>query len=182
MSVFTSFKGTVVRAAKPEWSYAPTSGLGAAKHGGRFNPVGQEALYTSLDFNVCAREVRFSLNVSPYTFYYLAIKSTRIIDLRKSDTLGKLGVVRKTMSCENWESEMHRGLTPGSHKLARQLMGLGAHGILVPSFATGAEAVDTNLELWNWSEKGDGDLKAFVDVLERDKLPKDRQSWSKSSP
>ena len=50
-----AFKERVVRAAKPEWAYAPSSGEGAARHGGRFNPKGVEALYTSLDFDTCAK-------------------------------------------------------------------------------------------------------------------------------
>ena len=75
------FKRRVLRASKPSWSYAPISGEGAARHGGRFNPKGMPALYTSFDFETCAHEVRFSLNTEPYTFYYLEVESTKIADL-----------------------------------------------------------------------------------------------------
>ena len=41
---------TVYRAHNPRWSFAPLSGAGAARYGGRFNPTGMEALYTSRRF------------------------------------------------------------------------------------------------------------------------------------
>jgi RES domain-containing protein len=178
-SSFTLFDEVVVRAARPEWSYEPTSGAGAQRHGGRFNARGTPALYTSLDFNTCAREVRFSLNVSPYTFYHLRVISRRILDLRKQDVLEALGFTEQDLACSNWESEMHRGLDPQSNRLAAKLIAMGAHGILVPSFAPGNAGVGSNLVLWRWNdspaEANDGTAK--VRVLNRSGLPKDRSSW-----
>lgn len=43
------FAGLVYRAHNPRWAYAPTSGEGAARHGGRFNPRDVPALYAALD-------------------------------------------------------------------------------------------------------------------------------------
>ena len=193
MSIFIAFDGRVIRAAKPEWSYAPTSGKGAARHGGRFNPKGTAALYTSLDINTSAREVRFSLNVSPYTFYYLHVRSPRIVDTRDLDVLEALGASDSDLACSNWESEMHRGQVPASQALALELAGQGAHGMLVRSFAPGATEQDVNLILWAWEEvsgdetaqtapgkvrKADDAVhRAQVRVLERDRLPLDRSSW-----
>ena len=193
MSIFSVFDGLVVRAAKPEWAYAPTSGEGAARHGGRFNPKGTVALYTSLDLNTCAREDRFSLNVSPYTFYYLHVISPRVVDTLDPDVLEALGANECELACPNWESEMHSGQVPASHVLALDLVGQGAHGMLVRSFAPGATAQDVNLVLWAWGEasedeaaqtasrkglKDDDALQhAQVRVFERDRLPFDRSSW-----
>lgn len=193
MSIFSAFDGLVVRAAKPEWAYAPTSGEGAARHGGRFNPKGMAALYTSLDLNTSAREVRFSLNVSPYTFYYLHVRSPRIVDARDLDVLKTLGAGESDLACLNWESEMHRGQLPASHAFALELLRQGAQGMLVRSFAPGATEQDVNLVLWAWEEvsgdeaaqtapdvghKADDAVhRARVRVLERDRLPLDRSSW-----
>ena len=40
---------TVYRMHAPKWAIAPTSGAGAAKHGGRVNRPGVEALYLALE-------------------------------------------------------------------------------------------------------------------------------------
>ena len=181
MTTTPPFKRRVVRAAKPSWSYAPTSGEGAARHGGRFNPKGVPALYTSFDFETCAHEVRFSLNTDPYTFFHLEIVSTKIADLSSRDVREELDVTWSDLECPNWESEMHAGAEPATHKIATRLIGMGYHGIIVPSFAPRATPDDLNLVLWNWklaSERGqDADECAWVKVLSPDLLPQDRSSW-----
>ena len=49
-------KTTAYRVFVPRWAYAPTSGEGAAKHGGRVNRPGLEALYLSLDPETAVKE------------------------------------------------------------------------------------------------------------------------------
>ena len=44
-----SINQTVYRVHSLKWAYAPLSGDGAKKRGGRFNPKGQAALYTCVD-------------------------------------------------------------------------------------------------------------------------------------
>ena len=51
-------RGQVYRAHNPRWSFAPTSGDGAARHGGRFNPIGMPALYTSATLEGAWREAQ----------------------------------------------------------------------------------------------------------------------------
>lgn len=114
-----AFKERVVRAAKPEWAYAPSSGEGAARHGGRFNPKGVEALYTSLDFDTCAKEVRFALNTDPFTFWHLEVESDCILDLSAQSVRKRHGVEWADLNCPNWESEMNKGAQPASHQLSR---------------------------------------------------------------
>lgn len=173
------FKATVVRAAKPYWTHKPTSGAGAARHGGRFNPVGLPALYTSFSFNTCAREVGFSLNADPYTFYFLDVTSDRIIDLTDREVREALGISWTELECPNWESDMHKGEEPASHALARRLIESDYAGAVVPSFATGSTPDDRNLVLWNWTDVTEvaSPDDAAVSVLMRDALPKDTSSW-----
>ncbi|MEL7394628.1 MAG: RES family NAD+ phosphorylase [Pseudomonadota bacterium] len=177
----THFRRTVVRASKPSWSFAPTSGEGAAKHGGRFNPKGVPALYTSFEFETCAHEVRFSLNVDPYTFYYLSVESSNLVDLSARLTREAHGISWLDLECPNWESEMHRGETPSSHDVAMKLIDKGFHGIIVPSFAQHASPDNLNLVLWNWklkSERTEPDEScAWVEVLRPHLLPQNRSSW-----
>ena len=47
---------TAYRMHVPKWAVAPTSGVGAAKHGGRANRPGVEALYLALETETAVRE------------------------------------------------------------------------------------------------------------------------------
>lgn len=178
MSLGARVRATVVRAVKPYWTYRPTAGDGAARHGGRFNPIGTPALYTSFTFNTAAKEVRFSLNADPYTFYFLQVDCEDIADLSNAGTRRKLKIRWSDLECPNWESDMHKGIEPACHAVARHLAENGYAGIVVNSFASGATPDDLNLVLWKWDDVTDGDTptKHAVRVLERDQLPRDPSS------
>lgn len=47
---------TAYRRHVPRWAVAPTSGAGAAKHGGRANRPGVDALYLALETETAVRE------------------------------------------------------------------------------------------------------------------------------
>ena len=179
MNLGVRVTATVVRAAKPYWAYLPTSGDGAAVHGGRFNPIGMPALYTSFSFNTAAKEVRFSLNNDPYTFYFLEIDCKDIADLSDLKVRQKLDVDWSDLECPNWESEMNKGTPPVCHALAKRLVAEGYAGIIVNSFADGATADDLNLVLWKWDEVTGKDAPSdhAVRVLKRGQLPRDKASW-----
>ncbi len=169
----------MIRAAQPRWSYLPTSGEGAARRGGRFNRIGEPALYTSLTHETAAREVRLSLNQEPYTFYFLAVDCCHIVDMTSRDTRKALGISWNDLANDNWESEMHRGLNPSTHVAADKLKVEGYAGILINSFAPGATPDDVNLVLWNWDavkQLPSGKPKAVM-VLHRDDLPSSDASW-----
>ena len=170
---------TVIRAAKPRWSYLPTSGEGAARRGGRFNRIGEPALYTSLTHETATREVRFSLNQEPYTFYFLSVDCHHIIDLTDRETRQALGLSWDALANDNWESEMHRGQEPSTHAVTTRLKADGYSGILVNSFASDATPDDINLVLWTWDEveRLPAESKSAVMVLSRDDLPQNDTSW-----
>ena len=179
MSLGVHVTDTVVRAAKPYWSFAPTSGDGAEEHGGRFNPIGTPALYASFSFNTAAKEVRFSLNNDPYTFYFLEIDCKDIADLSDPKVRKKLNVDWSDLECPNWESEMNKGVEPACHVLAKRLIEKGYAGMIVNSFARGAAPDDLNLVLWKWDDVTEVETVSdhTVRVLERDALPRDTRSW-----
>lgn len=179
MTLDVRVKATVVRAAKPYWTYRPTSGDGAARHGGRFNPIGIPALYTSFSFNTAAKEVRFSLNADPYTFYFLEVDCADIIDLSDSNVRRSLKIEWSDLECPNWESDMNKGIEPACHVMTKRLIAGGYAGIVVNSFAIGATPDDLNLVLWNWEDVTDSETptRHAVWVLERDQLPRDLSSW-----
>lgn len=53
------------RVLTPRWAMAPTSGAGAAKHGGRFNRQGIAALYLSRALTTAAAEYQQDQSLMP---------------------------------------------------------------------------------------------------------------------
>ena len=153
---------------------------GGRAAGGRFNRVGESALYTSLTYETAAREVRFCLNQEPYTFYFLAVDCHHIVDLTNRDIRQALDISWDDLANSNWGSEMHQGLVPSTHEVANRLKGDGYAGILVNSIASGCTPEDINLVLWDWDAV---DQLPFgkpnvVMVLHRDDLPTSDVSWN----
>jgi RES domain-containing protein len=55
-SLTNRLQGVVYLAHNPKWSYTPTSGASAARHGGRFNPPRVGALYASMSYKTAFTE------------------------------------------------------------------------------------------------------------------------------
>lgn len=73
-----------------------------------------------------------------------------------------------------WATALSDGRRPASWSIYDRLRLRGIAGILVPSFAPGAEIEDRNLVLWDWSPE----LPHTVSVFDPSgRLPKDQLSW-----
>ena len=170
------FVGLVYRAHNPRWAFAPTSGDGAARHGGRFNPRGTPALYTSLDPKTAWMESQQGLpfKAQPMTLVAYRVRCERIIDLTDPAVLAACEVDDATLACA-WEDLASRGRTPPSWSLAETLIAVGCHGALVPSFAPGTTRAERNLVLWLWSDAPP--CQALV-IDDFGRLPKDDGSWA----
>ena len=170
------FEGLVFRAHHPRWAYDPTSGEGAARHGGRFNPVGIPALYTALTPTTAWMEAQQGLpfKAQPMTLVAYRVQCAAMLDLSDANTLKQLGVVSADLAAP-WEDLASRGLEPPTWTLARRLIDQGAKGILAPSFAPGTGPTDRNLILWCWNT----DDRCRVQVIDDfGRLPRDDLSWS----
>jgi len=170
------FSGTTYRAHNPEWAWDPMSGEGAALHGGRFNPVGQAALYMSLDPTTAIVEASpLGRPFQPLTLCSYQVTCDKIFDTTDPRELETEGLDIADADCPDWQFQMLGGLVPSSHRLALRLIELNYSGILIKSFAVGAASKAYNLILWKWNE----DETSSVDVIdENQRLPKDRSSWS----
>jgi RES domain-containing protein len=169
------FQGVCYRAHDPRWAWAPTSGDGAAIHGGRFNPKGKPALYLASSIEGMFAEMGhgFARRFEPLTVCCYDLDMEDMADLRSHDVRKKAGIPLSGMACP-WMLDLAEGRRPASWDIARRLMDEGAAGALVPSFANGARTDRFNAVLWDWGSKPPHRVTVFDPG---EKLPKDQRSW-----
>jgi RES domain-containing protein len=167
--------GLVYRAHHPRWVFSPTSGDGAARHGGRFNPRGMPALYTSRRMQTAWLEAQqaFPFKAQPLTLCAYEVDCADVADLTDRADRSALGVTQEALACP-WEEIDDRRETPPSWALALRLRGQGIAAIIVPSFASGATPEDVNIVFWHWGS----DLPHRLTVIDDEhRLPRDQSSW-----
>lgn len=140
------YQGVVYRAHNPRWAYTPASGEGAARHGGRFNPKGVKALYTSEDINTAVMEAQqgFPLKFQPLTMCAYEVDCTDVADLTEAPVSYDLGCA--------WEDLADRGQRPPTWLLFDDLRAKGVSAIRVRSFAAGGTPANINMVFWDWAE------------------------------
>jgi RES domain-containing protein len=167
--------GLVYRAHNPRWAFAPDSGQGAALTGGRFNPPGQPALYTSLRFETAWLEAQqaFPFKAQPMTLCAYEVACEDVLDLTDAAVLAAHAIAPGDLACA-WKDLSTRGLHPPSWQVAARLAAGGTAAAIVPSFAAGAGAADRNVVFWTWGT----DPPHQVRVIDDDhRLPRDGRSW-----
>ncbi len=168
-------QGVAYRAHNPKWSWSPLSGEGARTHGGRFNPKGVAALYLSLDWQTAVIEASqgFAYRIPPLTIVSYEVDCEDIADLTSVEERARHRVSEKGMACA-WRLLAETGAAVPSWQIAERLIEAGVAGIVVPSYAVGADQDAKNLVLWRWSE----DLPHRVSVVdEARRLPRNDASW-----
>ena len=159
------FRGTVYRAHDPRWAFAPDSGVGAARYGGRFNPPGQPALYVSCSYVGAVTEAQQGMSANklqPLTLVSYDVDHESILDLSTPDARGAAGISLVELDCP-WELLLLEHKVPPSHALAARLIADGVGGILVPSFAPGAAAHTTNIVFWRWTDRPPHQVRVIDD-------------------
>jgi RES domain-containing protein len=128
------FQGVCYRDHDPKWAFTPTSGAGAAIHGGRFNPKGVEALYVALTLEGAFLEINqgFALKFAPCTMCSYDVDCDNLADLRTESGRQVHSVDFNDMACA-WFSLAAAGTVPPSWQVAQRLMEEGFAGMLVPS-------------------------------------------------
>lgn len=173
-------RGIVYRAHHPRWAFAPDSGEGARRHGGRFNPVGVPALYAARRLETAWLEAQggFAFKAQPMTMCAYEVDCADVLDLTDATTRAAEGVAPGDLSCA-WEDIADRGGEPPSWALARRLIAAGHAGIVVPSFAAGAGEADANVVFWRWSAEPPHIVRV---VDHHGRLPRDDRSWRGDEP
>lgn len=149
MTARERYEGKLYRALNPLWASRPLSGEGAARYGGRFNPVGMQALYCSRDPLTALREANQVGDLQPSTLVAFDTAIEGIFDGQSAKALDPFGLAMRDLADDGWRDSMQRDGEAPTQRFARALMEAGYSGISVPSFARGATG--TNLVLWRWS-------------------------------
>ena len=169
------FVGRCYRGHDPTWSFAPLSGEGAAKTGGRFNRKGKPALYLSLDIMTAVSECTLGLSqrLQPLTMCEYDVDCDPIADLRDAVGRERQGVTLADLGCA-WLRHLRNRDDAPSCLVAERLEADGHVGVLIPSFVPRASEANCNLVLWRWGP----DLPAKVAVFDpTGRLRKDQLSW-----
>ncbi|ACM39294.1 conserved hypothetical protein (plasmid) [Allorhizobium ampelinum S4] len=147
------YLGPLYRALNPVYAREPLSGRGAELYGGRFNPKGVPALYTSLSIITALREANQAGSFQPTTLVSYDAEINHVFDTRDETTLARKGMDRAALSDDSWRDQMKATGEARTQAFARLLIAEGYSGLLVRSFAQGVGEKDLNLVLWKWGEK-----------------------------
>lgn len=148
-------QGRFWRMLSVRWQFSPFES-GAHLSGGRFNAIGQKALYLADTHSTAIAEYH-RIGVRPGTLAAYDVQSDAIVDLTDRPR-ADLGADWRTLVA------VERAVPP-TWALATRLIANGAHGVVVPSFQrTGA----TNLVLWRWHAAGTGGEGAAVTLIDPD--------------
>ena len=143
--------------------------------GGRFNPVGMPALYTSARFETAWLESQqaFPFKAQPMTLCAYEVECEDVLDLTDTAILTAHDIAFSDLACP-WKDLSMRGLRPPSWAMAERLVVAGIAGVLVPSFAKGAGGTDVNVVFWDWTQDGPHRVRVIDD---EHRLPHDARSW-----
>ena len=149
-----SYAGSLYRALNPAYSREPLSGRGTGLHGGRFNPKGTLALYTSLDPATALREANQVGNLQPTTLVAYRAELGPIFDTRDAAELKDYGMTIRDLADPSWRSSMLGGRIALTQSFAEALFAAGFAGLLTRSFASGTSGSNLNIVLWRWTGPG----------------------------
>ena len=160
----------------PRWALSPLSGAGAARHGGRFNRPGVEALYLSAEAPTAIAEYQQDdLLMPPGTLVAYQVTLSDVVDFAA-------GFDPQAWSSEwrDWDQDWReawilRQQQPPSWRLWDAAVAAGAQGMLFPSLAARG---GTNLVVYQAALS----VAGHVVVHDPDgRLPRNARSWSPTS-
>lgn len=143
MDAASLFTARTFRVVPPRWAHAPLSGEGARLHGGRFNPPGIPAFYSSLDPHTDYAEYTQALYDRPGLLCSFDIEGAAVLDLTSPDGLAAAGLTPNDLR-QRW---FGRSDVPSQLAAAR----LSAQGIDGMIYASQQHEAGRNLVLWRWN-------------------------------
>ncbi|MGV8856733.1 MAG: RES family NAD+ phosphorylase [Devosia sp.] len=158
------------RAYVPRWSYLPLSGEGAARFGGRWNPVGIPTIYAARELSTAWAEYNQGFVQHPALIAQLQLKGAHLIDATDPKVLRQWSLDESIHQSE-WRSDLDNSAVPSTHVAYQRFVEAGIDGVIYPSFMSpGGSCV----ALWRWNDAG-GPILSIVDPDGR--LPMSPASW-----
>lgn len=163
---------TAYRMHAPRWAVSPTSGAGAAKHGGRANRPGVEALYLALAYETAIHEYRQTSSLlQPGTLVSYLVSARPVVDFRGAHAAGEWDPLWEDFYCDWRALWFDQRIEPPSWVIGDLVVAAGAKGIL---FESATHPGGTNLVLFNSALESDD---ALVVHDPASTLPKSAASW-----
>jgi RES domain-containing protein len=163
---------TAYRMHAPKWAVAPTSGTGAAKHGGRANRVGVSAIYLALDVETAVLEYQqISPLMPPGTLVSYQLSIDPVADFSGGYQADRWAALWEDFYCDWRSSWFNQRIEPPSWIVGDEVIAAGAKGIL---FRSRLAAEGLNLVLYT-DQLGPIDRLDVYDPQHA--LPKDQSSW-----
>lgn len=148
------YQGLLYRCLNPIFAADPLAGEGARRYGGRFNPKGTAALYTSTSIATAIRESQQVGHLQPTMLVSYATDLFPVFDATAPQALADYGMTEAGLAAADWRDDMRLNGTSQTQHLAERLIADGYVGMRVRSFAQGAQAHDLNMVLWTWLREG----------------------------
>ncbi|TCU15308.1 RES family NAD+ phosphorylase [Rhizobium sullae] len=158
------------RAFVPRWAYAPLSGEGASRFGGRWNPVGAPTIYAACELSTAWAEYNQGFVQHPAMMVQLELRGACLADTTDPRLLREFEVPADIHRCE-WRMLMDQGKVPETDRLRERLLESAYHGVIYPSFMSHG---GTCVALWGWNMPGAPELRA---IDPEGRLPKSSASW-----
>ena len=172
----TPASGTYFRLHTPRWAHQPTSGAGAARHGGRLNRPETEALYLAGDLQTAVAEFKQATPLlAPATIVSYSVLLSRVADFSKGFDPTRWPPIWEEFFCD-WRKLVLDRIEPPSWVISDRVLAAGFQGVLFPSAANPG---GTNLVVYT------ARLTASDSLVANDPhgdLPKNQSSWPPASP
>jgi RES domain-containing protein len=147
------------RVITPNYAHQPLSGMGAARQGGRFNRLGQEALYLSGDEATALAEYKQDNPwLPPGTICTFFASGLQVADFSAGFNSEKWLLLWADFALD-WRSEwFDKGHEPLTWFMADDIVAAGLDGLLFPSQARQG---GVNLVIYRSSEKEQSRLRVY---------------------